>query len=122
MELDVELELGDEADEENCVYESTGNVFADIGRPDAAELHARSQLMIRITDILRELKLTQAQMALLLGTSRRLVSQLMRGRLHEFSIEKLFDFLDALECDAEITIHRRKPIRRISLRRASQAH
>jgi len=116
MDLDVELEMLND-DEEACVYESTGNIFADIGRPHAAELHARSQLMIRITDILRRLKLNQAQMAVLLDTRPTVVSELMRGRLHKFSIEQLFDFLDALDYDAKVTIHRRKPLKRISLKR-----
>jgi len=106
-----------EDDEEDYAYESSGNLFADIGRADAAEAHARSQLMHRIADILRERKLTQVQMAELLGTTQPVVSDLMRGKLSKFSIERLFSFLEALGYDVEIVVRRRKPIKRVSLRR-----
>jgi predicted XRE-type DNA-binding protein len=104
-------------DDDDYIEESTGNIFADIGRADAAEAHARSQLMRRITEILRERKLTQVQMAELLRTTQPVVSDLMRGKLSKFSIERLFSFLEALGYDVEIVVHRRKPMKRISMRR-----
>ena len=60
--------------------------WAGLGEPDAAELHARSQLMMRVTDILRERKLTQVQMAELLGTTQPVVSDLVRGKLQGFRL------------------------------------
>ena len=106
-------------DEEDYAYESSGNLWADLGEPDAAELHARSQLMIRVTEILRERKLTQVQMAELLGTTQPVVSDLVRGKLQKFSIERLFSFLEALGYDVEIVVHPRKPMKRVSLRRVT---
>ena len=112
--------IGDEEeDDENCAYESSGNLWADIGRADAAELHARSQLMRHITEILRERKLTQVQAAALLGTTQPVVSDLMRGKLSKFSIERLFSFLEALGHDVEIVVHPRKEMKRVSLRRVT---
>jgi predicted XRE-type DNA-binding protein len=105
--------------DENYAYESSGNIFADIGESDAAELHARSQLMIRITQILRERKLTQVQAAEVLGTTQPVVSDLMRGKLPKFSIERLFTFLEALGYDVEIVVHRRKKMKKVSLRRVT---
>jgi predicted XRE-type DNA-binding protein len=119
-ELDPELSLDDEDEnEEDYAYESSGNLWADIGRPDAAELHARSQLMRRITEILRDRSLTHAQAALLLGTTRKLVSHLMNGKLSKFSIERLFSFLEALGHDVEIVVYPRKEMKRVSLRRVT---
>ena len=43
------------------VTPADGNVFADIGLPDAEELRAKADLMITLTRIIRERKLTQAQ-------------------------------------------------------------
>jgi predicted XRE-type DNA-binding protein len=108
-------------DDEDYAYESSGNLFADIGRTDAAEAYARSQLMIRIMEILRERSLTQVQAAELLGTTQPVVSDLVRGKLSKFSIERLFSFLEALGYDVEIVVHRRKPMKRVSLRRVTTA-
>jgi predicted XRE-type DNA-binding protein len=108
-------------DDDEYVEESSGNLWADLGEPDAAELHARSQLMMRITDILRERKLTQVQMAELLGTTQPVVSDLVRGKLQKFSIERLFSYLEALGYDVEIVVHPRKPMKRVSLRRVTTA-
>jgi len=108
-------------EDDDYVEESSGNLWTDLGEPDAAELHARSQLMRHITQILRERKLTQVQAAELLGTTQPVVSDLMRGKLSKFSIERLFTFLEALGYDVEIVVHRRKPMKRISMRRVTRA-
>jgi predicted XRE-type DNA-binding protein len=108
-------------DDDEYVEESSGNLWADVGRPDAAEAYARSQLMDHVTDILRERSLTQVQAAELLGTTQPVVSDLMRGKLSKFSIERLFSFLEALGYDVEIVVHPRKPMKRISLRRVTTA-
>jgi predicted XRE-type DNA-binding protein len=110
----------DEDDDDDYAWESSGNLWADIGRPDAAELHARSQLMRHVTDILRERGLTQVQAAELLGTAQPVVSDLMRGKLQKFSIERLFSFLEALGHDVEIVVHPRKEMKRVSLRRVTR--
>jgi predicted XRE-type DNA-binding protein len=104
-------------DDDEYIEESSGNLWADVGRSDAAEAYARSQLMHRITEILRERDLTQVQMAELLGTTQPVVSDLMNAKLSKFSIERLFSFLEALGYDVEIVVHRRKPMKRISMRR-----
>lgn len=103
--------------DEDYAYESSGNLFADIGRPDAAEAHARSQLMEHITEIVRERGLTQVQAAEVLKTTQPVVSDLMNYKLSKFSIERLFAFLEALGYDVEIAVHRRKKMKRVSLRR-----
>ncbi|HEV7589598.1 MAG TPA: helix-turn-helix transcriptional regulator [Longimicrobium sp.] len=103
-------------DDDEYVEESSGNLWADLGEPDAAELHARSQLMRHITLILRERGLTQVQAAALLGTTQPVVSDLMRGKLSKFSIERLFSFLEALGHDVEIVVHPRGVLKRRSTR------
>jgi len=111
----------DDDDDDEYVEESSGNLWADVGHADAAELHARSQLMYHVTELLRERKLTQVAAAELLGTTQPVVSDLMRGKLSKFSIERLFSFLEALGHDVEIVVRQRKPMKRISVRRVTTA-
>ncbi len=94
--------------------EGSGNVFADLGLPNADELLAKAELAIRITDILRRRRLTQVQAAEILAVDQPKVSALIRGRLAGFSIERLLRFLLLLGADVAITIqphHRRAHIR-----------
>ena len=95
------------SDELPVVEFSSGNLWADIGRPDAKEALARAELMSRVTDIIRERRLTQARAAELLGTNQPTVSDLMRGKMSRFSLERLIAFLNALDQDVEITVRTR---------------
>lgn len=86
------------------VTPSSGNIFADIGLPHPERVLARSQLMIQITDIIRERGLTQQQAAAKLGISQPKVSCLMNGKLSMFSLEHLLELLNALDRNVEIII------------------
>ena len=98
--------------------ESSGNVFADLGFPDADEMLAKAELAIKIGDILRKRRLTQVQAATLLGVDQPKVSALIRGRLSGFSIERLLRFLLRLGTDVSITIKPRARSRTKATRRA----
>jgi predicted XRE-type DNA-binding protein len=95
------------SDELPVVEFSSGNLWADIGRPDADEALARAELMSRVADIIRQRRLTQARAAEFLGTNQPTVSDLMRGKMSKFSLERLIAFLNALDRDVEITVRRR---------------
>ena len=84
--------------------ESSGNVFADLGFPDADEMLAKAELAIKVADIVRQRHLTQVQAAAILGVDQPKVSALIRGRLSGFSIERLLRFLLLLGTDVAITI------------------
>ncbi|MGH6960229.1 MAG: helix-turn-helix domain-containing protein [Dongiaceae bacterium] len=74
----------------------SGNVFADVGLPDA-ELHLlKAEIVNRIDDILKERRLTQAAAARLMGISQPDVSKMLRGLFRGFSLERLLLFLAAL--------------------------
>lgn len=83
------------------------NIFADFGLPDAEEMLARAKLMLGVTELIRERKLTQAQAARILGTNQPTVSDLMRGKITRFSLERLIGFLNALGQDVEISVRPR---------------
>ncbi len=91
---------------------SSGNVFADLGLPEADERQCKAQLAERIADLLAARKLSQAAAAALLGIDQPKVSKLLRGHLGEFSTERLFRFLLALDHDIEIVIRRAPRSRR----------
>jgi predicted XRE-type DNA-binding protein len=86
------------------IYSSCGNVFADIGHPHPERALARSEMMFRITQIIKEKGWTQKQAAAVLGIPQSKVSCLMRGKLSMFSLDHLFDLLNALDRKVEIII------------------
>lgn len=89
------------------IEQSSGNVFADLGLAEAEELQAKAQLAHRITEIIRGRHLTQTEAAEVLGATQPIVSKLMSGQLHGFSLERLVRFLNALDRDVEIVVRRR---------------
>ena len=91
----------------NRIEKSSGNVFADLGLAEAEELHTKAQLADRIGSIIRGRHLTQAEAADVLGATQPIVSKLMRGQMHGFSLERLVRFLNALDRDVEIIVRRR---------------
>jgi predicted XRE-type DNA-binding protein len=86
------------------ITRSSGNVFADLGLPDADHLLAKADLAIEISRVLEERKLTQAEAAEIMGVDQPKVSALVRGRLEGFSMERLYRFLNALGRDVEIVV------------------
>jgi predicted XRE-type DNA-binding protein len=86
------------------IEEGSGNLWADIGRPDADEALARAELMRRISESIRARGLTQAAAAELLCTTQPTISDLVRGKLSRFSLERLIGFLNALGQDVEIVV------------------
>jgi predicted XRE-type DNA-binding protein len=90
------------------VIPSSGNVFADLGLPDAAELQTKARLGVAICRIVERKHLTQAQIAERLGISQPKVSALLHYKLEGYSVERLMRFLVALGQDVEIVV-RAKP-------------
>ncbi len=84
--------------------EGSGNIYADFGVGNPQEARAKADLAHRIVDIIESRKLTQVQAAKALGVDQPKVSALMRGRLTDFSIERLLRFLLLLGHDVHIAI------------------
>lgn len=82
----------------------SGNVFADLGLPDAEERLAKAELAIQINDLIEQKKLTQTAAAKLLGIDQPKISALSKGKLSGFSMERLFKFLNILGKDVTIKI------------------
>jgi predicted XRE-type DNA-binding protein len=90
------------------ITESSGNVFADIGLPEADEELTKAQLASHIRRVIKRQRLTQVSAASLMGIDQPKVSALLNGRLANFSSERLMRFLTALGQDVDITV-RAKP-------------
>ncbi len=98
--------------EQSRVEKSSGNVFADLGRPDADTHLLKAELVNRIDEIIRRRRITQAEAARLLGLSQPDVSRLLRGYFRDFSVERLLRLLMALGRDVDIVIRKPKGRRR----------
>jgi len=70
---------------------SSGNVFLDMGfsKAEAENLRLRSQLMREIDAYFREGGMTQAAAARALGLTQPRLNALLKGRLHQFSLDAL---------------------------------
>lgn len=86
------------------VEPSSGNVFADLGLPDADKLKIKSGLVIEITKAMRRLGLTQQQAAARMGITQPKVSDMQRGDFSNLSERKLMDCLNRLGYDIEISV------------------
>ena len=91
-------------DENVKIEHSSGNVFTDLGLPDADAHLLKAGLVTRIEHFIRERGLKQVEAASLLGLSQPDVSRLLRGDFREYSVERLFRLLTALGRDIEIKI------------------
>ena len=109
--------MGDHMDNDARADVSSGNMFQDLGLPDAAEKKAKVRLAIAINDALAERGLKQRDAAVLLGCAQPEVSALANLRLAEFSLRRLLEFLAVLDRDVEIGIRKRRGPGGIMVRR-----
>ena len=89
------------------ITRGTTNVLADLGHADAAERQTKTRLALAVNELLKARKLKQREIATVLGVPQPKVSALKNYRLNQFSIERLMEFLTALNQDVEITIRTR---------------
>ncbi len=82
----------------------SGNVFADLERPDAAELQFKSNLVFCIRQLMREKGLTQAELGEMVGLPQPKISDLFRGRIRGFSSDRLLAIINRLGRSVEVRI------------------
>jgi predicted XRE-type DNA-binding protein len=89
----------------NLGYETgSGNVFADIGLPNAQDHLVKAQLVYKIDSLMKSRGLKQVAAAKLFGVKQPDVSKMLRGDFRQFSVERLLRFLVALGQDVEIMV------------------
>jgi predicted XRE-type DNA-binding protein len=82
----------------------SGNVFRDLGQPNAALEQLRSILAARIIRTLDEQELTVRKAAELTGFAAADFSRIRRANLGRFTVDRLMTMLNKLGQEVEITI------------------
>ena len=102
------------------VIKGSGNVFADVGLPHPEEALAKAEIARQVNLVLAGRGLSQVKAAAILGIPQPRVSDLVRGRLQKFSLEKLLDFAKRVGIDVEIRMKpSRQPRLKVLVARAS---
>lgn len=82
----------------------SGNVFADLGLPDADSRLFKAQLVTRIKDVMDARQLTQAAAAKAAGVSQPDISRLLKGHFRDVSVERIMRMLTRLGCEVEVFV------------------
>lgn len=90
------------------VTKSSGNVYADIGIPNATEHAVKAGLVIRLSQIIKAQGLTQTAAAEKIGISQGDLSKVLRGHFRGYSVEKLMTALTKLGQDVTIGVRAAK--------------
>jgi len=83
-----------------------GNIFADLGfrGAEAENLKIRAALMIQIHRIMQDRELKQKDAAELFGVSQPRISDLVRGKMDEFTIDSLVNMLAHAGFHVEVSV------------------
>lgn len=89
------------------ITKGSGNVFVDLGfdAQEAEELLLKAHLFHRLQDAVRASKMTQVEIARLLGTDQSKVSRIVRGKMSDFSVDRITSYLLRLCWDVHIEAH-----------------
>ena len=87
-------------------HQSSGNVFTDMGFSsiEAAELTAKSRLILALDETVMRRKLTQREAARRCRTDQPTLSKVLRGRMESVTIDRLTAWLTALGRTVEIRV------------------
>ena len=88
------------------VVPSSGNVFSDLDLSNAEEKQTKVRLAVAINQVIQGRRLSQTAAARRLNVNQPKVSALSNYQLEGFSVERLINFLTALDRDVDIIIRR----------------
>ena len=91
------------------VEKSSGNVYKDLGLPDAGEMKLKGTLAAKIGEIIKHRHLTQVEASEILGIAQPKLFCILRGQFRGISEAKMLGYLNKLGRDVDIVI--RKPAR-----------
>jgi predicted XRE-type DNA-binding protein len=90
------------------ITRGSGNVFEDLGFDNPEEYQAKAELALQIIKIIEDRDLTQKEAATLIGAAQPDISQLKRGQLKGFTLDRLFSFLLRLNRNIQIRVTKAK--------------
>ena len=81
----------------------SGNIYTDLGYPDPEEMAAKAELVRAIGSTIEAVGLSQTAAAKVMGVDQPTLSKLLRGRVRNFTIDRLSGMLRGL--GRSVTIH-----------------
>ena len=87
------------------IIRGSGNVFRDLGHPNADREQLRSLLAARIIGVLDERKLTVRAAQDVTGVAAADFSRIRKAKLGRFSIDRLMTILAGLGQEVEVTVN-----------------
>jgi predicted XRE-type DNA-binding protein len=93
--------MSDDAD----IIRGSGNVFRDLGHPDADREQLRALLAARIIGVLDERKMTVRAAQEVTGVAAADFSRLRKADLGRFTIDRLMTILAKLGQEVEVTVN-----------------
>jgi predicted XRE-type DNA-binding protein len=84
----------------------SGNVFLDLGfsKAEAENLKLRSELMIRMVQFYRKSGMKQADAAKALGLTQPRLNALLKGRIHQFSLDALVNIASSAAMNVRLVV------------------
>lgn len=86
----------------------SGNVFVDLGLPDAEDLLLKSQIVVELHRLIKVRKLSQTAAAKRIGIGQPDLSNVLRGRFRGYSAERLMRMITAFDQDVDIIVRPRR--------------
>ena len=87
------------------VAQSCGNVYEDLGLPDAEEMLVKAQLALSISRIIKSRELSQIKAAQIIGLSQPKLSDMLNGKFRGISEAKMLECITRLGRDIQIVIN-----------------
>lgn len=91
-------------DDMELVRGGSGNVYRDIGRPNAGLEQARAIVAAKIIDILNDRKLSTREAERLTGVSHSEFSRIRNTQLRRFTLDRMIAILGKLDEDVEVNV------------------
>ncbi|WP_082143718.1 helix-turn-helix domain-containing protein [Nitratireductor soli] len=88
------------------IIKSSGNIYADLGVNLDVKDELKNAIAREICALIEERNLTQKDVAKILGTDQAKISNITRGRLSGFSVDRLVNFLTDLGYNIDIHFNR----------------
>ncbi len=82
----------------------SGNVYRDLGRPNAGLEQARAIIAAKIIDILDDRKLSTREAEKLTGVSHSEFSRIRNTQLRRFTLDRMIAILGKLDEDVEVNV------------------
>lgn len=88
------------------ITKGSGNVFRDLGFPEgeAQNLLLRTDLMIKIEQLIKKSGLIQSEAAKVLGITQPRINDLLKGRIEKFSLDALVNMVARAGMEVKMTV------------------